>query len=295
MKKVSLVCALLLLLFASMTAQAQADNVEEQEEPEIVKFKNLISIKTSLGYNYMIFQQMSPVALYQTNRPLDFGIGLGIKNIFLGYSMSIPFLYNHNFKKSQSLDFHLNYYRKEKWFSNGYIKYYNGFNNRTDFDNIDLKILNIGYLHEFITNQDHSIRSVYTLDGKQSASNGSFLIGGGLFFTSIQSGYDMLDDYAERQNAFYFGPNFGYSYTFVTRNNFFLNVLATLGACGIVSGGEFSVGLQILPRVSAGYHSKTWSMNVAATFSHLLDSYNEEMEYSLISGDINIAFVKRFF
>jgi len=50
-----------------------------------------------------------------------------------------------------------------------------------------------------------------------------------------------------------------------------------------------------LPRFSFGYHGKTWSANIFANYSLLIGGFQTEMEYNLLSGNISLAFIKRFF
>ena len=289
---------LLLLFFIAVTIHAREDNTGEPEEPAapagppIVKLRNLLTFKTSLEYNFMAFEQTSQDYSFRTNRPWDVGIGLGIKNIFLGFSFSVPFLYDRNFDKSQSFDFSFDRYNK-KSFTSGFVKYYDGFNDRIEHD-IDLRILNIGASHEWITNNMHSLRSAYALDTRQTVSNGSFLIGLGAFFSSIHSESSKLSNYAKRQNTFYFGPNFGFSYTWVMSDNFFINVLSTFGFNHIINDGKFSIGFQALPRFSIGYNRKWWSLNLYSNYTYLLDKYSREYEYNLLSGTIGLAYTFRF-
>jgi len=279
-------CVFLPLLLVSMAGNAQ-------EEPAVVKYNNLLTNKASLGYNFMFFEETSPTYSFQTNRPWDFGVGIGIKNISFGFTFSIPFLYDQNYEKSQSFDVSFNHYNKHKNFSSGYIKYYNGFHSDADGD-IDLRIFNIGISHEFVFNKNHSLRSVYNLDERQTISNGSFLFGGGLFFSSIRSDSSVLSNYSERQNTFYFGPNLGYSYTWVFQSNCFINALSTFGLNTLISNAGYSVGMQVLPRFSFGYHGKTWSANIFVNYSLLIGGYGTEFEYHLLSGNVGLSFIKRF-
>ena len=273
-----------------------ADDTEKStgsdEEPPIIKFRNLLTFKSSLQYNFMIFEQSSKEYGFQTNRPWDFGIGLGIRNLFLGFSFSIPFLYDRHYQKSQSFDGTFNHYNsRNKHYSSGYFRYYSGFHS---VDNeVDLTILSMGISREYLFNRNHSIRSAYNLDGRQTVSNGSFLLGGGLFFTAIRSDSDSLSDY-RKQNVFSFGPNAGYSHTWLIADNFFINASPVLGLNCLVSDRNFSAGFQALPKFSFGYHGKTWSANIYSNFSLSLGGYNTESEYYLISGNIGISFLKRF-
>ena len=288
------------MLFVSGAGHAQVEEMKkardagEATEPVIVKLKNLLTFKASLTYNFMLLEQVGQNYTFETNRPWDLGLGIGIKNLFLGFSFSIPFLYDKNFEKSQSYNFNFNHFSKDKSFSNGYFKYYNGFHDRHEH-NIDLKIISLGFSQTYILNREHSIKTAYNLDGRQTVSNGSFLVGGGVFFNSIRSGSDneQLSDYSKPQNLFFFGPNFGYSHTFVI-NKFFVNVLSTFGINGIVNNGNFSLGFQALPKFSLGYHSKNWTFNVAGSYTFLYDKINTKNEHNLVSGTIGVSYLRRF-
>jgi hypothetical protein len=280
------------LLFISITGNAET---VYSREPTVVKFNNLLSTRFTLGYKLMFFQETTPQeSSYQTNRPLDIGGGIGIKNIFINFSFSVPFLYDSNYRKSPSLDFDFNHYYKDKFFTTGFIKYYGGFYNNT-VGNIELQIVTLGLSQEFLLNRDHSLRSVYNLDEKQTRSNGSFLLGAGAFLTAIQS--DTLDNYNKNQRTIHLGPNFGYSYTWVFKNNLFINVLSTFGVNLLISmnGKNVAAGFQTLPRFSFGYHGKTWSANMYITYSLLMGGMMTDMEYNLLSGNIGLTFIKRFY
>ena len=287
-----IICAFLLLMFISVTVHAQEDNAGEKEKTKIVKLKNLLTFKTSLEYNFMAFEQTSEDYSFRTNRPWDFGLGIGIKNIFLGFSVSVPFLKDRNYNESQSFDISFDRYT-EKGFTSAFVKYYDGFHDIVKND-IDLRILNIGASHEWIINREHSLRSVYTLDSRQTVSNGSFLAGLSAFFTSIHSEYSGLSNYAERHSYFYTGPTFGYSYTWVIKESYFFNVLSTFGLNFIFSGGGLSFGFQALPKFSLGYNSKWWSVNVYSDYRLLLDQYSKDYEHNLFSGTFGLAFIFRF-
>jgi hypothetical protein len=280
-------------------AEEPAEPAEQPEEPAkpaepiVVKYKNLLSTKISFGYNFIFFNETAHEDSYQTNRPLSIGMGIGIKNISLGFSFSVPVLYDPNYRKSPSFDVGFNHYFKDKSYTYGFVKYYDGFYNPDpDIGNIDLQILTMGISQEFLLNRNHSLRSVYNLDERQTKSNGTFLLGGGLFFTAIQS--DTLDNYNKNQRTFHFGPNFGYSYIWVFKSNFFINVLSTFGLDLLINNKKVSAGLQVLPRFSVGYHGKTWSANFYVNYPLLIGGFRTEKEYYLLPGNIGLSAIKRF-
>ena len=274
------------LLFISIRGSTQESTVP-------LKFDNTFTLKFLIKYNFLIFSQSSWDYDFQTNRPLDFGIGFGYKDFSFDFSINIPFLYNQDYPKSKSIDFSFSQFYQNSGYFDGYIKYYSGFFNDAGYE-IDLTILGMGISGEYILNKNHSIRSVYNLDRKQLVSNGSFLIGGGLFFSSINSDDAFLSDYSDKKDTFYFGPNIGYSYIWAFQNNFFINLLFTLGINCLIKNGNVSLGLQTLPKFSFGYHGKTWSVNIYSN-TYLSSEFITKNEYNLLAPEtIGIVFLKRF-
>lgn len=262
------------------------------QEPAVVKFNNILTLNVSMNYNYMVYEQSSLDHSLQSNRPWDFGVNIGFLNISLGFSFSVPFLYDQYHEKSQSYDISFNNYN-DKSFTSGYIRYYSGFNNGVD-KNIDLKIFSMGISWAYVFNEDHSIRAVYNLDRKQTVSNGSFLIGGGLSFSSINSTSSLLSNYKKEQNTFYSGPNIGYSYTWILGGDFFINVLSTIGANYVLNNWKLSAGFQASPKFSVGYHSKYWSLSVYSNYSYIIAGFDTELEYNILSGNIGLSIIRRF-
>jgi hypothetical protein len=271
-------------------------NGNTQEPPVVYKFDNTFSLKFLLEKNILFFQQYSHDYEFNTNRPLDAGIKLGYKDISFGFVISIPFIYDRNYSKSPSFDMTLNHFYEDSAYFEGYIKYYNRFHNDDDYE-IDLTILTIGVSGEYIFNKNHSIRSVYNLDRKQAVSNGSFLLGGGLFFSSIYSDNTFID-YFDKEKTFYLGPNCGYSYTWILKRGIFVNLLITFGINCMINDNSFSVGVQSSPKISCGYHGKTWSthfyLNGYLLSSDQSSDRETRLDYGLSALKCGIAFLKRF-
>jgi hypothetical protein len=229
------------------------------QEPFLLKFENLFTLKLSVKYNFLDFSQVPDDFKLKSNRPLDLGIGFGYKDLSFGFSINIPFLYDRDYLKSKSFDFSLTKFFGESIYFDGYIKYYEGFHydpeNQSNGET-ESRMFLTGISGEYIFNKNHSIRSVYNLDRRQSVSNGSFLVGGGMFFSSLHTNKEFIN-YSDKQNTFYFGPNFGYSYSWIIKENFFINILIVLGVNGATTDKMFNFIFQPLPKLSFGYHSKT--------------------------------------
>jgi hypothetical protein len=276
-KKMNKTCLFIVLLLFIVFIEGHAE-----EEGVIIKYDSLLSLTASSNYNFMVFQPSSANDFFHTNRPWDIGIKLGIWKFSIGFSYSFP----SKFKESQAFEITLDNVTSDRHYSYGYFKYYRGFNNGGN-NYIDLRLISAGLSYEFLFNRNHSLAAAYTLDRKQTVSNGSFIAGFGVFFNSIKFAS------APNQNEFYFGPNAGYSYTFVI-NDFYVNLLATVGAGGVLNKGEFSLGLQALPKIAIGYHTEKWSANINSTLSYLMIKPGAALQHSVITGNIGAAFIYRF-
>jgi hypothetical protein len=277
MKKVTV---FLFLIFISINGNTQ--------EAVVSEFGNLFSLKFSANFNVLIYQEKIN-SDFISNRPMDIGIGFCYKDFSVGFTVNIPFIYDEDKKKSESFDVNINYFFRDVAIFNGFIKDYKGFHDAFNNRESDMEIFSVGFSGNYIFNRDHSLRSVYNLDRKQLSSNGSFLIGGGIFYSSVNFNDTVSIIYKE----LHFGPNAGYSYTWVLKRDFFINIVGIVGINGIKNDENFSFGMQCLPKISIGYHGKTWSMNIFSNASVLLSNIRRHNEYLLNSGTGGIGFSKR--
>jgi hypothetical protein len=196
------------------------------QEAAVIPFDNLLTLKILLKYNFLQFtQNASPNDKITSNRPFDFGVGLGYKDLSLVFFAAIPYSPDSAVEKSTSFDVGFSYFNRSSMYFDAYFKYYDGFHTEKytiNGENIDLRIITVGLFGEYIFNAGHSLRGVYNLDCKQTASNGSFLAGDGLFYVSIHSKDNEMNISPTQQNIFYLGPNIGYSYIWVLKRDFFI-------------------------------------------------------------------------
>ncbi|MDR0525750.1 MAG: DUF4421 domain-containing protein [Spirochaetaceae bacterium] len=179
------------------------------------------------------------------------------------------------------------------------MKYYEGFHSETltltgaeSGGEVDLKIILAGLSGAYIFNPDHSLRSVYNLDRKQRTSNASLLVGAGGFYSALYA--DNGPPNSGNQLTLYFGPNAGYSYIWILKNNFFINLLGILGVNGSVKNGEFYLGFSGLPKFALGWHGKDWSFNAVLSNTLLLAMKKMKFDNIINSGTFSITFSKRF-
>lgn len=286
----------LLLFFSQLMSLANLTKCFAQEG-SVLEFDNTFTLKFSLKYNFMQFsQEGSPNDKILTNRPLDFGIGFAYKDFSLGFSVNIPFLYNQNILKTYSLDFGFTYFLENIMYFDGFFKYYDGFHAKkyaVNEEEIDMRLISAGFSGEYIFNREHLLRSVYNLDKKQLKSNGSFLAGGGIFYTSASSEDIAITEYSKQNAIVYFGPDFGYSFIWIMKENYFLNILTVFGINATTSDEKMYFGFQILPKFSFGYHGKSWSLNMAIGNNSLIYLRESELGYIINNGNFTITFAKR--
>ncbi|QQO10004.1 DUF4421 family protein [Breznakiella homolactica] len=270
------------------------------QDAPIQSFGNDFAVRFSLKYNFLSFtEHREPEDEYTSNRPIDIGIGATYKRISLGFSISIPFLYNHEFSKTDSFDFSVSYFGNILAVE-AFCRKYEGFHleeGTANIDETDLALFSAGVSGMYIFNNEvHSLRAAYTLNRMQTVSSGGALLGFGMFYTSIHSEDGLIGRYSEKMHYIHFGPNAGYSYTWIFKNNFFININAVIGInAGVcVTNGEWFFSPQVLPKFSAGHHGGTWSVNVAFTGNFLGIIRDSSVSDSILSGKTSITFSKRF-
>jgi hypothetical protein len=257
------------------------------QETFILKFDELFALNGSAKFNFLNYSHGDDA--FRSNRPLDLGIGFRYRDFSFSFSVNIPFIYDKKYPISESLDFGITYFYENSFYFDSYVKYYNGFYSELETINnkeIDTRIFFSGISGEYIFNKDHSLRSVYNLDRRQTKSNGSFIIGGGIFFTSV--------NYPEGGKTIQFGPNFGYSYNWIIKNDFFVNGIMILGLNGAVTDKNLNYNFQVLPKLAFGYHSKTWSINICCINFALLYPESYDNEYNVLSSSVSLNVSKRF-
>ncbi|MDR0312856.1 MAG: DUF4421 domain-containing protein [Treponema sp.] len=292
--KTKILISLILLLAVSSAVYAQ-----EQQEAEITKLSKTLTLRVFADYKLMIFQQNAEPSYFTANKPLDLGIGIGIFGFIIKFSMSIPVRYQETeTKKGLALDIKIDRFGTGSY-NYAYLQY------NTDFWHVDrgpgetatLNLLNIGLTHEIIFNKNHSLSSVYVLDKKQSMSNGSLLLGGGVFFSSMKSGGYTAQNAYKDQYYLHFGPNIGYSYTWIFNKSLFLNMLLVGGTDLMISLADkkldLHLGLQALPKFSFGYHGDKISWNVYLTGSYLFAYPGKDRQLNLFTGNIGATFIWR--
>jgi hypothetical protein len=163
--------------------------------------------------------------------------------------------------------------------------------------NAGLDVMSVGMLTGWIGNhENHSLRSVFTLSEKQTASSGSFLYGLGAFYTSIYSQNETTSRYIKRQHIVYFGPTAGYSHTWIFKHDIFLNLALNIGAnLGIgINDPQILFIPQVNPKIIFGHHNSSWSVNAVMGANASLLLWGKGNFDILAPVTMSITFSKRF-
>jgi len=259
-------------------------------EEAITKFNEKFALSFFGNYNIGSFTQQEALN-YRTDIPWNIGLGVRYKKI--SAQISIPISFNN-----PAFDLELNSYF-EKIYFNLFIKHYQNFYNDKDIEQNDAGLdifstgITAGWIHN---NKNHSLSSVYNLDGKQNISSGSFLYGFGIFYSSIYSENEDIIRYKERKHIIYFGPMAGYSYTWILPHDMFINVFINIGAnLGINSNtNEILFIPQIKPKISFGHHNNSWSINMVMGCNITTIIWGKNDTDTLLFAPIAITFSKRF-
>jgi hypothetical protein len=223
-------------------------------------FDENFAINFFAKYNMGIFSELFPPE-YRTDKPFDIGIGIRYKTI--SAKLSVPILF-YDFDNIWAFDFEMDSYFDNVYYE-AYFKHYPEFYIEDTDKQSGLSIHSSGIMATFIhNNNSHSLSSVISLDRKQNISSGSLLYGFGVFHSSFYSTDEILNKFDARQHLLYFGPSIGYSYTWILKNDIFLNTSLLLYASPgtNLTTSKWLFIPQFEPKIVIGHHNKTWSFNL---------------------------------
>lgn len=283
---------ILVAAFCAVSAFASGDSL-------ITAFPQKISVQFLTRYPFMSYSgESASDENLQTNRSIDLGLGGGYGDWTWSSLFAFSFGVDSDKPRTYATDYQLNYYG-DRFFWDIYLKAIDGFYVDTDsgYAKLDLLIVEAGFDLNFFWNPEHSLRAAYALDRRQWESNGSFILGGGVYYTGIRSEDSALTYFETYQQFAYAGPNVGYSYTWVWESGWFLNLLgiANVNWGMNLTRKEFVGSFQIFPSLSAGFHGDSWSVHFPVTSRIVnLKSNSGEVDDFLYFGAAGFMVTKRF-
>lgn len=275
----------------------------------IKSFEQELSVSTYLSKDYISLGQVINNKQYRTfqpNNPTDIGLGISLKNTIINFSIGYGFNFMRDKKqgKTESFDFQLHNYGRE-FVSDLFIEKYHGFYiddnlNKKIKLSPDLKIQQCGVYGQYVfNNKRFSYKAAFDQSEIQLKSAGSFLLGGGVYVTQIESDSSFVYNGQKTLHNFQFGISGGYGYIWVLNKGWFISGSTTMGI-NIGSDKISRFGKQriktfptIFPRISAGYNHNTWSVGFSSINNILIPSISKGTSISVDSGSFQFTFIKR--
>lgn len=276
----------------------------------IKPFENKASVRTYLSMKFISLQQETNEDLkkFMPNTPMSLGFGLSVKNTIIdfSYGYGLSFLKDKEKGRTKALDFQIHNYGR-KFIIDLFIQKYHGFYTADDNDkNIhlypDLKIQQYGAFGQYVfNNKKFSYKAAFVQNERQLKSAGSFLLGGGVYFSKIGSDSSFVHKSKNSLRNFQFGVSGGYAYTWAISQRWFTSGSATIGVnFGTERINDFGkqrieVYPTFFPRIAFGYNKEKWSIGLSyinnSTFSSFSD--NNKNNIALSSGNFQIGAIWR--
>ena len=274
----------------------------------IKTFDHVLSVRFFISKEMLFLNQenSNESKTYMPNNPPKLGAGMSLNNTILSFSYGygFDFMRDKELGKTRSFDFQLHNYGR-KFVFDLFIQRYKGFYMEDDKNNItlcpDLKIHQYGLYGQYVfNNKKYSYKAAFVQNERQLKSTGSFLIGGGIYFTNIESDSSFVYMGKNSLDNFQFGLSGGYTYTWVLGRYWDISASTTVG---INFGSEKinSFGKQrlevyptVFPRFSAGYKHDSWAIGFSYVGNIVFSSVSDELNMGTYSGNFQISFVKHF-
>ena len=276
----------------------------------IKPFDNKLSLRTYLSMKFLSMEQESngEIKKFMPNTPMSLGLGVSVNNtiINLSYGQGLSFMKDPEKGKTKAFDFQIHNYGR-KFIIDLFIQKYHGFYTSDNSDkNIqlypDLNIQQYGAFGQYVfNNKKFSYKAAFNQNEKQLKSAGSFLIGGGVYFTKIGSDSSFVHKSRNSLRNFQFGVSGGYAYTWAINKRWFTSGSITTGInFGTERINDFGkqrieIYPTFFPRISAGYNKEKWSLGLSYVNNLIFSSFsdNNNNNVGLVSGNLQIGYIWR--
>ena len=267
--------------------------------------------------------------IYKPNVHNNFGLGFNYKFLSLNFSVYDPSIGKNinTYGRTRQIDLQTHLY-VHKFIIDLYGQFYRGYylsntggsvNNYSDKveKRPDINSKDISLVFQYVFNDKRfSYNAAFYQNERQKKSAGSFLLGGGIYHTSVNADSSLTPANISFNNFFQnyhfnatgntaLGFNGGYAYTVVIKKVFFITAIVSGGA-GINSafmsnnGGNernqtFGAAFNLTERFAAGYNSDNYFAGV--TYIRLITENNmaeRDTWQEFNTGNFRFTFAKRF-
>jgi hypothetical protein len=264
----------------------------------VQRFTNNFSVGLTMRYNHVFAGDRGIPAT--SNAPLFLGAQAGWHDWSISFSIAQPYTYKRTPDKALAFDMQFTFYQ-DAFMEQLAFREYDDFLAGGNGDSrsarpVDLDLASISFFAAYVFNHEtFSLRAAYPMTRLQEKSAGSWIAGGDLRVSTVQSTY--LKAYEERKYFVSYGPGVGYSWTFVSASHVFFNVFLVVGMDMSV---EYRQGYAlcsplIAPKFAFGKHNKTWSFNVAAENEIFFFLGAPHIEDYFTFNSVTLTVIKRFF
>ncbi|WP_166920110.1 DUF4421 family protein [Flavobacterium poyangense] len=301
----------LLLLMVPLFCNAQIDTTY------IKPYDNTLSVTSYLSMKFISLEQETDGEMkkFMPNIPMNLGLGVSIHNTIINFSYGygLGFLKDDKKGRTKAFDFQIHHYGR-KFTVDLFIQKYRGFYSADKSDkNIqlypDLNIQQYGAFGQYIfNNKKFSYKAAFNQNERQLKSAGSFLAGGGVYFTKIGSDSSFVHKSRNSLRNFQFGVSAGYAYTWAISKRWFASGSATMGVnFGTERINDFGkekieIYPTFFPRMSLGYNKEKWSLGLYYINNLIFSSFSGNTSgntgsngnsIGLASGNFQIGYIWR--
>ncbi|WP_264525099.1 DUF4421 domain-containing protein [Flavobacterium sp. N502536] len=284
--------------------------IAQTDTTYIKPFENKASVRTYLSMKFISLQQETngDIKKFMPNTPMNLGLGISIKNTIIdfSYGQGLSFMKDKEKGRTKALDFQIHNYGR-KFIIDLFVQKYRGFYIADDAGkNVqlypDLKIQQYGAFGQYVfNNKKFSYKAAFMQNEKQLKSAGSFLLGGGVYFSKINSDSSFVYKSKNALRNFQFGVSGGYAYTWAISKRWYTSGSATIGVnVGTERINDFGkqrieVYPTFFPRVAFGYNKEKWSLGLSYINNVIFSSFSDDNKSNigLSSGNFQIGAIWR--
>lgn len=280
--------------------------VAQEKNVYIADYKQKLIVTGFIAREFLFIsvEDNNQDVMYMPNNPAELGLGFSWKNSVLSfaYGYGFDFMRDKKLGKTKSLDFQFHHYSR-MYVVDFFMQRYKGFymeDQQNDTEHVlapDLDLRQYGVHGQYVFNHGKfSYKAAYVHNEKQLRSAGSFLLGGGIYYTRIRSDSSFIYN---KFNNFQFGVSLGYTYTWVLGSKWFINGALTTGvnfgceSFSKIGKEKLEVYPTVFPRISVGYDRDNWSLGFTYLGNTTFPVFSKEITMGLLSGQFLLSYYKR--